>query len=127
MPGERCLIFQRDGSILVTATAPGADEARDLLRRFAELVQSAGAYHTYRVTPISLWSAAATGLSASEILGALDRFGEHPPPASLATRVQETLARYGVLRLTGALGRLRLESSPPPQLGPLAPAQSPAR
>ncbi|MBX6343341.1 MAG: DEAD/DEAH box helicase family protein, partial [Thermomicrobiaceae bacterium] len=28
-------------------------------------------------------------------------------------RVQETLARYGVLRLTGALGRLRLESSDP--------------
>ncbi|MBC7239679.1 MAG: helicase-associated domain-containing protein, partial [Chloroflexi bacterium] len=30
--------------------------------------------HTYRITPLSLWNAAAAGLGAEDILGALETY-----------------------------------------------------
>jgi DNA excision repair protein ERCC-3 len=111
MPDERCLIFQRDHSILLSTGSVAYPLARDQLRRFAELTQSSGAYHTYRVTDLSLWSAAASGMVADEILEVFDRFGEHPAPRSLVTFVQEFIRRYGVLTLEGTLGSLRLVST----------------
>lgn len=110
MTHERCLIFQRDRTILVEAGSPAAAAARDGLRRFAELVQSAGAYHTYRVTELSLWSAAASGLTAERVLAFLERYGLHPPPLPLVADIQEFTGRYGLLRLVGDLGALRLVS-----------------
>ena len=111
MTAERCLIFQRNRTILAATTSPGFPAARDHLRRFAELVQSAAAYHTYRVTDLSLWSAAASGLTAATICDVFDRFGEHSVPRSLVAFVQEFVGRYGLLRLEGELGALRLIST----------------
>lgn len=113
MASERCLIYQRNRAVLVTASAPGFEPARDGLRRFAELVHSAGAYHTYRITDLSLWSAAASGLTAGQIVAHLERFGEHPPPLPLVAYVQEFCGRYGLLRLRGRPGSLRLTGSDP--------------
>lgn len=109
--GERCLIFQRDRTILISTASSGFPAARDQLRQFAELIQSSGAYHTYRVTDLSLWSAAASGLTAPMISDVFDRFGEHGAPRSLVAFVQEYIRRYGLLRLEGALGSLRLVST----------------
>jgi DNA excision repair protein ERCC-3 len=109
--GERCLIFQRDSSILVSSGSPAFLAARDQLRRFADLIQSSGAYHTYRVTDLSLWSAAAGGTTAAEIIDVFERFGEHPAPRTLVAFVQGFIRRYGLLRLEGALGSLRLVSA----------------
>lgn len=111
MRAERCLIFQRDRTILVATASPAFPAARDQLRQFAELVQSSGAYHTYRITDLSLWSAAASGLSVGTISEVFDRFGEHAAPRSLVAFVQEFIRRYGLLRLEGAPGSLRLLST----------------
>jgi DNA excision repair protein ERCC-3 len=108
---ERCLIFQRDRTILISTASPAFPAARDQLRRFAELMQSAGAYHTYRVTDLSLWGAAASGLTAAAIGDVFDRFGEHAAPRSLVAFVQEFIRRYGLLRLEGAPDALRLSST----------------
>ncbi|MDI3340192.1 MAG: helicase-associated domain-containing protein [Sphaerobacter sp.] len=108
MRSERCLIFQRDRTILVSTGAAAYPAARDGLRQFAELVQAAGAYHTYRVTELALWSAAAGGLTADAIVAFLERYGVHPPPRTLVAFIQEIIGRYGLLRLSGPLGGLRL-------------------
>lgn len=108
MRSDRCLIFQRDRTVLVSTGAATYPEARDGIRQFAELVHAAGAYHTYRITELALWSAAAGGLTAEEIIAFLERYGEHPPPLTLVAFIQEVIGRYGLLRLTGPLGGLRL-------------------
>jgi DNA excision repair protein ERCC-3 len=110
LAGERCLLFRNDHSILVTIDSPGFDAAREGLRRFAELRQAAGAYHVYQITDIALWSAAASGMTASEMIDLLRRYGQHAPPPALVAHIQQVVGRYGYLRLTGDAGALRLVS-----------------
>lgn len=118
----RCLMFQRDRRILLDTGVRGHGEVRDELRRFAELRQGAGAYHTYRVTDTSLWSAAASGLTGPDILSFLDQHGIVPVPTELAARVLDISSRYGQVRLVGLPGALRLVYSDPTMIGPLADA-----
>ena len=58
------LIVQGDRSVLVEVDNPRYAEARDALAPFAELEKSPEHIHTYRLTPLSLWNAAAAGMSA---------------------------------------------------------------
>ncbi|HVX30300.1 MAG TPA: helicase-associated domain-containing protein, partial [Nitrolancea sp.] len=110
MAGERCLLFRNDHSILLTVDARGFEAARDGLRRVAELRQAAGAYHVYQITDVALWSAAASGMDAGEIVDFLHRYGQHPPPPSLVAHIQQVIGRYGAVRLTGSADAVRLVS-----------------
>jgi len=103
-------MFRNDHSILLAIESAGFDEARESLRRFAELRQAAGAYHVYQITDIALWSAAASGMNAASMIELLQRFGQHPPPPSLIAHIQQVIGRYGLLRLTGDADALRLVS-----------------
>lgn len=116
----RCLVFQNDRSILLMTESASFAEARDCLRRFTELTQAAGPYHVYRVTDLSLWSAAASGASAYDVIQCLQDFGQHPPPSSLVAYIQQVMARFGILRLTGAPDSLRLISDDRALLSELA-------
>ena len=109
----RCLIFQRDGSVLVNMASPGFGQARDALRRFAELQQCLEGFERYRITQTALWGAAAGGLDALSVLRVLETFGETPPPATLTAMIHESMARYGLLRLEGAVQSLRLCADDP--------------
>ena len=50
------LIVQSDHTILVEVDNPLYGQARDRLVRFAELVKSPEHIHTYRLTPLSIWT-----------------------------------------------------------------------
>ncbi|MGA7672839.1 MAG: helicase-associated domain-containing protein [Nitrolancea sp.] len=106
----RTLVFQNDHSILLMSDTAGFDSARDMLRSFAELQQAAGPYHVYRVSDLSLWSAAASGMSSRVIMAWLAELGQNEPPASLIAHIQRAMAAFGVLRLSGDPDSLRLES-----------------
>src|SRR5438270_850217 len=67
------LIVQGDRSVLVEVDNPRYAEARDALAPFAELEKSPEHIHTYRLTPLSLWNAAAAGLTAEAMLDVLTR------------------------------------------------------
>jgi DNA excision repair protein ERCC-3 len=93
------LIVQGDRSILVEVDNPKYAEARDALAPFAELEKSPEHIHTYRLTPLSLWNAAAAGHSAEAMLDVLRRFSKFPLPANLAPDITELVSRYGRVRL----------------------------
>src|SRR4051812_1830467 len=98
------LIVQGDRSVLVEVDNPRYAEARDALAPFAELEKSPEHIHTYRLTPLSLWNAAAAGLSAAAMLDALGRYSKFPLPSNLATDITELVSRYGRVKLERAGG-----------------------
>ena len=62
------LIIQGDRSVLVEVDNPRYAAARDALAPFAELEKSPEHIHTYRLTNLSLWNAAAAGMSAAQMV-----------------------------------------------------------
>lgn len=108
------LIVQSDRSVLLETANPLFEEGRDVLARFAELVKSPEHIHTYQITPLSLWNAAATGLDAAAILSDLERLSKFPLPTTLRQEIAEYVARFGRVRLIRAEdGRLLLQSTDP--------------
>src|SRR2546423_3758249 len=101
-------IVQSDRSILVEVDNPKYAAARDALAPFAELEKSPEHIHTYRLTPLSLWNAAAAGLTAEAMIDVLRRFSKFPLPTNLATDLAEIVSRYGRVRLEKAGNKLRL-------------------
>src|SRR5260370_10747029 len=93
------LIVQGDRSILVEVDNPRYGEARDALAPFAELEKSPEHIHTYRLTNLSLWNAAAAGMSAAEMIEVLEGYSKFPLPSNLPAHITEIVGRYGPVRL----------------------------
>ncbi|MFO7631506.1 MAG: DEAD/DEAH box helicase [Caldilinea sp.] len=93
------LIVQGDKSVLLEVDSPHYQDARDVLARFAELEKSPEYIHTYRISPLSLWNAAASGLSAPAIIGGLERFAKYPIPGNVRVDITEAITRYGRVKL----------------------------
>ncbi len=110
---ENPLIVQSDLTVLVEVNSPHYEEARDVLARFAELEKSPEHIHTYRISPLSLWNAAAAGLSADEIAGALERFSKYDIPQNVGVEVREIMGRYGRIRLDRSGSDLILSADDP--------------
>jgi len=104
------LIVQSDGTVLLEVQNPRYEEARDHLVRFAEVVKSPEYVHTYRVTPLSLWNAAAIGLQPEEITRALEGLSKYDVPGNVREDIREYMGRYGRLKLVRREGRLLLVS-----------------
>ena len=77
------LVVQSDRTVLLEVQNDYYEEARDALARFAELEKSPEYLHTYRITPLSLWNAAAAGMTAAEMLGSLDRYSKYDVPGNV--------------------------------------------
>lgn len=114
------LIVQGDRSILVEVDNPRYTEARDALAPFAELEKSPEHIHTYRLTPLSLWNAAAAGMKAEGMIDVLRRYSKFPLPTNLATDLAELVGRYGRVRLEKEGENLRLVCEDRPLLEELA-------
>jgi DNA excision repair protein ERCC-3 len=110
------LIVQGDRSILVEVDNPKYAAARDALAPFAELEKSPEHIHTYRLTALSLWNAAAAGLTAEEMVDVLRRYSKFPLPGNLATDIKELVGRYGRVRLERDGDKLRLACDDRPLL-----------
>src|ERR1700740_2430620 len=93
------LIVQGDRSILVEVDNAKYAEARDALAPFAELEKSPEHVHTYRLTPLSLWNAAAAGMTADAMVEVLRSYSKFPLPTNIAADLAEVVGRYGRVRL----------------------------
>src|ERR671928_1622491 len=83
------LIVQGDRTVLLEVDNPLHAEARDAIAPFAELEKSPEHIHTYRITPLSLWNAAATGMTADAMVEALRHYSKFPLPTNLATDIAD--------------------------------------
>ena len=104
------LIAQSDKTVLLETDNEAFAVARDALGRFAELVKSPEHFHTYRITPLSLWNARSAGMTVEEILGVLEAYGRYAPPHNVVSEIRDFCGRYGRLRLQTTGEELFLES-----------------
>jgi DNA excision repair protein ERCC-3 len=107
------LIVQSDRTVLLEVEHPKYEDARDALARFAELEKSPEHIHTYRISPLSLWNAAAAGLNGETILASLDKLSKYEIPQNISREIIEFINRYGQIRLVKRDNKLILESDEP--------------
>ncbi|WP_165249927.1 DNA repair helicase XPB [Paludisphaera soli] len=114
------LIVQGDKTILLEVDNPLHAEARDAIAPFAELEKSPEHIHTYRLSPLSLWNAAAAGLTAEEMVSRLETFSKFPLPTNLPADLRDMVGRYGRVKLQRVEGELRLIAADQPLIEELA-------
>ncbi len=93
------LIVQGDFTVLLEVASARFREAREGLLAFAELVKSPEHFHTYRITPLSIWNARAAGMEPGRILETLEAFARYPVPSNVAAGIRDHAARFGRLEL----------------------------
>jgi DNA excision repair protein ERCC-3 len=105
------VIVQGDKTVLLEVDNPRYGDARDMLARFAELVKSPEYVHTYQLSALSLWNAAAAGLGADQILSGLEAFSKYPLPDNVRRDIVDAIGRYGRIKIIKDGERLLLTSS----------------
>jgi DNA excision repair protein ERCC-3 len=110
---EYPVIVQSDKTILLETHSPKFEEARDALAGFAELVKSPEHIHTYRVTPLSLWNAAALGWKPEEVKRQLLALSKYEVPGNVLADVDDYMSRYGRLKLVPDGEHLAITSDDP--------------
>ncbi len=96
---ENPMIVQSDKTILLEVDHPGYEDARDELARFAELEKSPEHIHTYRITPLSLWNAASSGITNDIILEIFNKHSKYDVPQNIIEDIKDNISRYGKLKL----------------------------
>jgi DNA excision repair protein ERCC-3 len=110
------LIIQGDRTLLLEVQNPHFAAARAAIAPFAELEKSPEYLHTYRITPLSLWNAAAAGLPAATMIERLHQFAKYPVPQNVVADIRELAGRWGRLRLEARDGELVLVAADKPLL-----------
>lgn len=123
MSSDRALWLQSDRTILFEVGHAASAEVQEFLPRFAELEKSPERFHTYRITPLSLWNAAAIGVTAEQVLDFLKRMCREPLPPNVLHDVSDFLHRFGLLRLVRRSAGLVIESGDAKLLDDLARAE----
>jgi DNA excision repair protein ERCC-3 len=120
-PAQRPLVVQSDGTLLLDVQGEWAPAARNALASFAQLERSPEYIHTYRITPLSLWNAAAAGVTLGYIDRLLQDFSRYPVPEMVRREIRDQLQRFGravllpwsesllLLRIDDPMVRLEIE------------------
>ncbi|MDR1135361.1 MAG: helicase-associated domain-containing protein [Clostridiales Family XIII bacterium] len=103
-----CIIVQSDLTVLLETDHPLYEDARDALSGFAEMVKSPEYIHTYKLTQLSLWNAAAAGITTEQVIEELRCFSKHEPPQIVISRILDWGKRYGRVKLLIENGRFIL-------------------
>ncbi|MCL6632861.1 MAG: helicase-associated domain-containing protein [Alicyclobacillus herbarius] len=93
------LYVHADGTLTARADAPEYPQVQSTLRGFAELIQQLDPVHVYQIRPLSLWQAAARGMTGREVLSFLRKHTAHPLPFSFQQMVYEEMNKWGRLEL----------------------------
>lgn len=96
---DKPLIIQSDLSMMLDVHSPAAEDARNDLIAFAELVKSPEHVHTYAISAISLWNAASAGISVEEVLGRLEKWSRYALPEPVVFHIREIGGRFGCIQL----------------------------
>ncbi len=96
---EKPLIIQSDRTILAEVQHPAYPNIRGVLGSFSEMVKSPEYIHTYRITPISLWNAAACGIRYEKIIAFLREWSKYPISRTLIQEIEEEYHAFGKIIL----------------------------
>ncbi|MGL4524306.1 MAG: DNA repair helicase XPB [Spirochaetia bacterium] len=96
---DSALIMQSDSSILLDTHSPNFEEVRAVLLPFAELIKSPEHFHVYRITALSIWNAAACGITLDSICKNLKTYSRYPIAESIFKQIHQHYTRYGMLIL----------------------------
>lgn len=96
---ENPLVIQSDYTVLLEVDNPHFEDARAVLSTFAELLKSPEYFHTYRITPISLWNAAASKVTVEQVLQQLEQYSKYEIPVNVKYGIADYMQRYGRLKL----------------------------
>ncbi|WP_282941706.1 DNA repair helicase XPB [Paenibacillus sp. RC67] len=96
---KRPLIVQSDFTILLEVRHPQFDTVRAGLARFADLVKTPEHIHTYRMSALSLWNAAAAGMTTQEITTFLEENAKFGVPHTIKLDIKRFVERYGLIRI----------------------------
>jgi len=110
---ENPMIVQGDKTVLLEVANERYKDARDALARFAELVKSPEHIHTYKITPLSLWNASASGSVVDDVITTLYEYSKYDIPGNIVDDVKDFMGRYGKLRLIKRDDELILASDDP--------------
>ena len=112
---QNAAIVQSDRSVLLEVDHPDYERARGVLTRIAELVKSPEHMHTYRLSDLALWNAAAAGADADGVIADLDSVSRYALPDLVVHEIRDRMQRHGVCVLhdTADPTSLRLSVSVP--------------
>ncbi|HEX7510241.1 MAG TPA: DNA repair helicase XPB [Chitinivibrionales bacterium] len=111
MHSHNPLIIQSNNTLLLEVNNPLFAEARDAITVFAHLEKSPEHMHTYSITPLSLWNAAALGISAKQVTSRLEQYTRYALPGNVIDTITEHMGRFGKLVLETENGALILRCS----------------
>lgn len=107
---DKPIIVQSDGSILLEVQSSEYENARDAILPFAELIKSPEYVHTYRITGLSIWNAAAMGISYEDVARSLKNYSRYEIPEGVLFRIRDAFDRWDAVRLVKYDGKtLRIE------------------
>lgn len=113
------VIVQGDFSVLLEAYHPDFPIVRNGLAVFADLEKSPEHIHTYRITPLSLWNAAATGQTSAQVLEFLLEYVKFPIPTNVSRDIQGYMGRYGLVKLMANPPMINVDKN----AGPVVPGE----
>lgn len=96
---DRPLVVQSDRTIFLEVDHPQYEEIRLQLVKFAELIKSPEYIHTYRLTPLSLWNAAALGYTADHVRELLTAHAKFPIASQVEQSIVEDMGKFGRFQL----------------------------
>lgn len=96
---DKPVIVQSDGSILLEVMSSQYEDARDAILPFAELIKSPEYVHTYRITPLSIWNAAAIGITYETVIANLEKYSRYEIPSGVTFRIRDAFSRWDAVRL----------------------------
>lgn len=105
------VIIQSDNTLLLEVDNPDFENARDAIAQFSELVKSPEHIHTYKISPLSLWNAAAAGLTYQSIMAILKQNSRYDIPEIVVNTIKDQMRRYGLLKLVNRDNEIILVSS----------------
>lgn len=85
--------------MLLDVHSPSAEAARNDLIAFAELVKSPEHVHTYAISAISLWNAAAAGVGVEQVIDRLKRWSRFTLPEPVVFHIRDIGGRFGSIVL----------------------------
>ena len=92
---KNVIIIQSDKTILLDTHSPHFDEVRKRIVAFSELVKTPEHMHSYRITPISLWNAAANGVPLDHIQSVLEKYKKYDIPKNVTEYIKRHYSAYG--------------------------------